>query len=453
MKYIPTSLFFKNPKVLSSKALKGVAIFFGVGALILAVSLSYQYMNKASKATTPEVTYNLRVGSCSTSDNNNKCDLEVQKDGNIDVVFELSSNITEKMSGADLFFRYNEPTANILEYVNHSVTPGSFDTTVIEEVHDYLGSSKLLHLVVVNEGNDDALINTGLITLHFKAINTGTSYVNMLTSPSSIVGPVDPLEYEIKPQNLPGTTDDKMANIYHANINVVTTSTPSGTPTATPTNSPSTTLTPSISPSVTPSPTVTPMQTLSETPIPTTPTGNITTKIDYRIKLQGISKLPKQSSPIDVEVTLSKNKKKVDTRTISFAPQNDGSWLASANYSNIPSGSNYSVSIKGPKHLRKSICIDNPQEAIPGTYNCKKGEITLQDGDRTLDFLGIYLLAGDLPLQNGLIDAVDIIYIRSNLGSKNPEAVSRGDLNYDGIVDSQDYTMILNSLSFKYDEI
>ncbi|PIZ65644.1 hypothetical protein COY14_01950 [Candidatus Roizmanbacteria bacterium CG_4_10_14_0_2_um_filter_36_9] len=108
--------------------------------------------------------------------------------------------------------------------------------------------------------------------------------------------------------------------------------------------------------------------------------------------------------------------------------------------------------IKGPKHLQKKICVNNPLEVIPGTYNCKKGEITLQNGEQTLDFLGIYLLAGDLPLQNGLIDAVDIIYVKSNLGSKDPEVVSRADLNLDGIVDSQDYTMIINALSFKYDE-
>lgn len=219
MKYIPTSLLIKNPRVLSSKALKGVAIIFGVGAFIFAVFLSYQYMNKASKATTPVVTYNIRAGSCTTSAGLNKCNLEIQKNDTFDVIFELNS--AEIMSGADLYFRYNEPASNVLEYINHTDTTNSFGTTVIEKVHHHLKDSKLLHLVVVNKGNNAALKNTALITLHFKAINTGTSYVNMLTSASTIVGPVDPLEYEISPQNLPGTPEDKMANIYHAYITVI----------------------------------------------------------------------------------------------------------------------------------------------------------------------------------------------------------------------------------------
>ena len=37
-------------------------------------------------------------------------------------------------------------------------------------------------------------------------------------------------------------------------------------------------------------------------------------------------------------------------------------------------------------------------------------------------------------------------------GSQNAEAVACGDLNYDGIVDSQDYTIIIQALLFKFDE-
>lgn len=141
----------------------------------------------------------------------------------------------------------------------------------------------------------------------------------------------------------------------------------------------------------------------------------------------------------------------IDTRSITFSPQGDGTWVADTEYKNIPD-TDYYVTIKGPKHLQKKICEINPKETVSGTYRCKDGKINFNKGNNTFDFSQIYMLAGDLPLQNGIIDAVDIIYIRSNFGSQSTEVIARGDLNYDGIVDSQDYGIIIHALSFKYDE-
>jgi hypothetical protein len=62
------------------------------------------------------------------------------------------------------------------------------------------------------------------------------------------------------------------------------------------------------------------------------------------------------------------------------------------------------------------------------------------------------MLAGDLPVQNGIVDSVDLAYLRANAGSREVEALSRADLNFDNIVDTQDYALVINALGFKYDD-
>jgi hypothetical protein len=54
--------------------------------------------------------------------------------------------------------------------------------------------------------------------------------------------------------------------------------------------------------------------------------------------------------------------------------------------------------------------------------------------------------------QNGIIDAYDTTFIRTNLGTTDAAKIAIGDLNLDGGIDTQDYSMILQSLSIKFDE-
>ena len=69
-----------------------------------------------------------------------------------------------------------------------------------------------------------------------------------------------------------------------------------------------------------------------------------------------------------------------------------------------------------------------------------------------MDFSNIYELVGDLPDQDGVVDSYDISFIRLNLG-KNEDAVQAiGDINLDGRVDTQDYSLVIASLSVKKDE-
>lgn len=190
--------------------------------------------------------------------------------------------------------------------------------------------------------------------------------------------------------------------------------------------------------------------------ITTTPGGGsdkpIKVDVNFRVRLQGITSQPKNSSPVAIQFKLVEGNKVVNTKQIEFRPQADGAYVANTTYENISLSKKYSFLIKGPKHIQKRVCVNSPSENISGTYRCKDSNITFKAGGNTLDFTNIILLSGDLPLQNGIVDAVDIAYVRNNVGRSDPDIVARADINFDGVVDSQDYTLVINALAFKYDE-
>lgn len=432
--------------ILKSKRLLSVLI----GILLIggAIYLTYQYMSTRSLADQAEVTYSLKAGSCQTTNAANTCKISGGLNQNITVDIDLSSG--SYLSGADLIFSYNRTTPGQLEFVSYQDTLNSFGTEVIKEIHSHPQGYNLLHLTLVNKGDDSKLVKRAVIRLTFKGVRAGVTRVNLISSASTIVGPGASGAYTISPQSNIGaaggtTPEEIMKNI--PNIHVTTTSggTPPGNGSPYPSGPypsgpyPSGGIT-GIPPETSPQPV---SQILEQ---------RIDAKVNYRIKFQGITGQPKNANSINTKLAIYQtNGKQIDTRSVTFTPQADGTWVADTEYKNIPN-IDYYVTIKGPKHLQKKICEINPKETISGTYRCKDGKIKFKEGNNTFDFSQIYMLAGDIPLQNGIIDAVDIIYIRSNFGSQSAEVVTRGDLNYDGIVDSQDYTIILNALSFKYDE-
>jgi len=104
--------------------------------------------------------------------------------------------------------------------------------------------------------------------------------------------------------------------------------------------------------------------------------------------------------------------------------------------------------VKGPFQVQKKICNKTPTETDGGTYRCAKGTITLKAGENDINLSGITLLSGDLPVQDGTINAYDTSMIRNNLGSDN----SNCDVNRDGKCDTQDYSLLISTLSIKNDE-
>ena len=87
--------------------------------------------------------------------------------------------------------------------------------------------------------------------------------------------------------------------------------------------------------------------------------------------------------------------------------------------------------------------------------SCGTGSLSLKEGNNTVDMSKILLMAGDLPesgAQNGIVESYDTAFIRQHIQSQKAEDLAIADLNYDGVIDSQDFSLVLTSILVKYDE-
>lgn len=242
-------------------------------------------------------------------------------------------------------------------------------------------------------------------------------------------------------------------------IEVETTLTPEPTNeliSASPTLTPIITGTPS--PSASPTPTIFPAQP-TQTPIPTSaitrpPNGAAgTASLDITLRFQGVVREPMSSMRrLNVKLLLRDGSGRLQEQIVPFTVGTNGLWTGQMNNVVLASAQTYTIQIKGEKHLLRKICDMRPAESVAGTYKCTGEGMRLAAGQNTLDFSGTYFLAGDIPIQDGIVDAKDIVFIRQSFGSTNPATLLRGDLNLDGIIDTQDYSLVMAALAFKYDE-
>ncbi|MBP9690783.1 hypothetical protein KBD81_01745 [Candidatus Woesebacteria bacterium] len=182
--------------------------------------------------------------------------------------------------------------------------------------------------------------------------------------------------------------------------------------------------------------------------------GAIDANLIFKATFQGIIDTPRgPTKRIIAAVKISGSSGGSQTFSIPFEAQAGGVWQATQQVKGISNLEKFTITLKGSKHLSKTICSARPVETVGGTYQCNGEEgFEIVTGDNQIDLTNIVLLAGDLPKQNGVVDSADIVYIRENFGNTNSDVLSRGDLNMDGIVDTQDYAMVLAALGFKYDE-
>lgn len=188
-------------------------------------------------------------------------------------------------------------------------------------------------------------------------------------------------------------------------------------------------------------------------PTPTSPLEQYESVLNMSVKFQGIQQAPReQYRKLGVNVILKGGGQSVKEQLVEFTAQPNGTWTGALGVDGINAATKYELILKGAKHLAKKICENTPSEQLGGTYRCTDANINLQKGENTLNFSGIILLGGDLPQQDGIINALDFAFVRQNLGSQSPEDLIRGDINLDGIIDTQDHTAIKTALEFKYDE-
>ncbi len=191
----------------------------------------------------------------------------------------------------------------------------------------------------------------------------------------------------------------------------------------------------------------------TRTPTLTTPSGSSNDLLfKLYLKFQGInSKSKDEYSKMRAKVILKYNDGEViEKKEVELATDEKGIWQGQVNFTNVNTARKLRIFIKGPKHLQKRICSLTPQETYLGSYSCSDG-FQVNHDEVILDAKGIVLLAGDID-QDGIISAYDTAYVRNNLGKKDKDVLSKADFNLDGIVDTQDYSLLIAALSVKSDE-
>lgn len=182
---------------------------------------------------------------------------------------------------------------------------------------------------------------------------------------------------------------------------------------------------------------------------PATPGGLQTMKLQFAVRLQGILSKPTTATAETFAIGL-RGPTDLDTK-VSLTPDEKGVYRGSVDVQAKP-GNTYRLYVKGPRHLQKKICINLPKESSIGTYRCDQGSVALAAGGNDFDLTNITMLVGDLPAQDSIVDSYDTSYVRQSLGSRDPSRLVVADLNRDGIIDTQDMSLVIQSLNIKYDD-
>lgn len=369
----------------------------------------WQFFNRylfPSKATLDKVNVSYTTSTFSVNKN---------EEFNIGVL--LTAEGGKKISGADLIFKYNSNNKDVIDYQSFIQTP--MEESILSSVSSADGA-KNLRLSLASASPEADLKSSVLINIKVKAKNLDGSTIFGLLNTAQIVGPVAENKFEVV---IP--------------TNPISITVGAGDPSATPLSG-------------TPPP---PPPTLTSGSTPPSSSG---ATLNLKLKFQGITKKPANTTSMGVTVKVVGNGIEATTTTpVAFQADDSGIWQPTAPIvfnKTIPAGTGYAVFVKGDKNTQKKICVSTPTETSGGTYRCTTGGITLSSAVNTLDFSGIILMGGDLPVQDGVVNSYDTTLVRNNLGKKDTNALSIADINKDGIVDTQDYSLIIYALSFRFDE-
>lgn len=197
-----------------------------------------------------------------------------------------------------------------------------------------------------------------------------------------------------------------------------------------------------------------------------TPIASIEASLKISLRFQGLNSTSSKkflSEKTRVTLVHTPSNTVFEPKTVDFRIVDALRWEGEARFAGVASGSGYLVAIKGPQHVQRLICDDQPAEtsgSIGGLYKCERdgddhqiGGITLGRGANILDFDGITQFVGDLPEQDGVIDSLDLANVRQSLGSTDSDALEVADLNLDGVVNTADFSLVIQGLErYRADE-
>jgi len=238
------------------------------------------------------------------------------------------------------------------------------------------------------------------------------------------------ISFAVTPQ-LPYVSDPNGNNLSDTGTPGIYTITQEGAPTATPTPP---TATPTPPPTATPTPTPTPY-----------PPGEV--NIKFKVRFSGVDdKKPDQL----VKVKIGKEGNILqEIEGVNLTANNQGIYESQMiNLSStITPGTNYYLLIKGPKHLQVRFCQNSGQ-----VRPCTTGRITLNSGENILDFTGYPLPGGDLPPQDGVVNAIDAVALVNCLFETTPACLQKADLNFDEIINTMDVNIMNNTIYSRWED-
>ena len=192
----------------------------------------------------------------------------------------------------------------------------------------------------------------------------------------------------------------------------------------------------------TPTSTLTPTSTPTPTPLP----GQV--KFKFKVKFSAVeNKKPDQI----VRVKIGRGETIMqELEQVNLTANNQGIYesplitLSSV----VNPGENYYLLIKGPKHLQVRFCQNSGQ-----VRPCTTGKITLNSGENLLDFTGYPLPGGDLPPQDGVVNAIDAVALVNCLNTpETQECLNKADLNFDGIINTMDINIMNNTIYTRWED-
>jgi len=84
---------------------------------------------------------------------------------------------------------------------------------------------------------------------------------------------------------------------------------------------------------------------------------------------------------------------------------------------------------------------------------CTGGRITLNNGENVLDFSGYPLPGGDLPPQDGVVNAIDAVALTNCFETPTSRAcLDKADLNLDGVISVADQIIMNNTIYTRWED-
>lgn len=173
--------------------------------------------------------------------------------------------------------------------------------------------------------------------------------------------------------------------------------------------------------------------------------GNVDVKL--KLRMQGIVKKPSKRDSMQVRIGVGDGGLAEPVyKNVEFKSDANGHFIGDASF-NVPARKDYKLLIKCEHCLQRKVCDKDAKETEAASYSCDKGKIELKNGANSFDLSGIVQLACDIPAgkQDGVCNSADFALVRNLLGKSDDDAIRKADLNFDGIVNAIDFSIMTAS--------